>query len=103
MQTPRFAPHLPLSLGHCVDERPWLFGTECAEAQTLSETLPAVTVSLISHGAPRYGAKFVDRTAATGRANDAVVVGHEPRLLEVQQPGEQFALRQIPERTEEDN
>ena len=103
MQAPRFATHIPLRRGHGVDQRPWVLGAERAEAQPLSEALPAVISSPVPYGALRHGAKVLSRSAATGRANDAVVGRHQARLLEVKQPRQQFAPREVSERAEQDN
>ena len=103
VQAPWLAAHLPLSCAHGVDERSGLLGAECAEAQPLGEPLPVVTFSLVFHRAPRHGAELVDRPAATGSAEDAVVGGHQPRLLEVKQTRQELAPREVSKRTEQDD
>jgi hypothetical protein len=103
VQAPRLPTQLLLRRGHCIDKRSRFLGTECAEAQPLFEALPAVTVSLVPHGAPRHGAELVNRPAPTGSAEDAVVGGHEPGLLEMKQSRQQFATREVAERTEQDD
>ena len=64
VQPPRLAPHLPLGGADRIDERSRLLGAERAEAQALSEALPAVARSLFTECALGDGAKIVDRPAA---------------------------------------
>jgi hypothetical protein len=103
VQAPWLAPHLPLSRAHGIDERSRLLGTEGAEAQPLREAPPAIAFSLIPQSALRHGAELLDRPAAAGGAEDAVVGGHEPRLLEVKQPGQELAAGKVSKRTEQDD
>jgi len=68
--------------------------------QAGGEALPGVRVGSVADRVARKLAELVVGALSPGGADDAKALGHEPRGVEVEEPGQELAFREVAEGAE---
>jgi len=84
-------------------QRRGLVGAERGEREPAREPLPRVLVRAVADGVAGDRPEVVVRPAAPGGADDPVALRHQPRALEVEEPGQELAPGEVARRAVEDD
>ena len=84
-------------------QRRGLVGAEGGEREPAREPLPRLLVRAVADGVAGDRPEVVVRPAAPGGADDPVALRHQPRALEVEEPGQELAPGEVARRAVEDD